>query len=385
MSIIERLFGKKSKPQSSRERPTVADVPLATSSTSQGDVRGSALLAEFDSLKELRQLGRFLKAHSQAEIEHFIEGFPFSDLSLEYKSLERDFRNSTRCEMILHLARMLLFYKDYLADTEWTGILPTSLDAKALSDKLFPALMTFIEKQKGVDIAMSLRSALYDFAMGLIQLEKNREAMTILAVSNPSPREDHAFWLCACYYNVGQLEDDLQAVKTGIALAEDITSGRSQSAAGAAKKLRQTDFLSKLRELETKLSKKDADESHGGKETQAIRTQEEEPDQLEEIDSKYHSLAIAIKEWWRGDAIEWWASSGRCDAYCDREGEPVAKGEGYKTGRRLLCERCTDVLLTKHADWEQAVRDLNKWFGPGVPPKLQSQADSLWNAPKTVF
>ena len=385
MSIIERLFGKKSRLPAKGQEATMADVRTEPSLGSQRETggSGSALLAEFDTFKELTQLGRFLKGHSQADLERFIERFPFSELSLDYKSMEQDFRNSTRCEMILHLAKILLRYDDYRADANWTGLLPTSLNAGALSDKLLPALMSFIEKQQGVDIAMSLRTALYDFAMDLMRIDKNREAMISLAVSRPSPREDHAFWLCACYHNVGKMENDLQAVRAGIALAEEITSGKSKVPAGVVQKLRQTGLLSKLRALEGELSKNETEVPSGDEATEAMPSEEaEDSDRLAAIDEKYRALATGIKDWWREEARKWWASSDRNEAYCDDEGEPVAKGEGYKTGRRLLCERCTDECLMKHADWEQAIRDLNKWFGPGVPSELQSQADRLWEAPK---
>ena len=285
--------------------------------------------------------------------------------------------------MILHLAKILLRYKDYLADPNWTGLLPPSLNAPALSDKLLPALMLFVEKQQGVDIAMSLRTALYDFSMDLMRIDKNREAMISLAVSNPSPREDHAFWLCACYYNVGKMENDLHAVRAGIALVEEISSGKSKVSAAVVQKLRQMDLLSKLRVMESELSKNETEESRDDEATQAMPSEEAgASERLAAIDEKYRALAIGIKDWWKEEAGGWWVSSGRNEAYCDDEGEAVSKGEGYKTGRRLLCERCTDERLTKHANWEQAVRDLNKWFGPGVPPALQSQAESLWEAPK---
>ena len=385
MRIIEKLFGKKAEPQAKGNVATVADVIAEPASGLQRETgeSGSALLEEFDTFKELTQLGRFLKRHSQVDLECFVEEFPFSELSLEYKSVERDFRNSTRCEMVLHLAKILLRYDDYRTDTNWTGLLPTSLNARSLSDKLLPALMAFIEKQQGVDIAMSLRTALYDFSMDLMRIDKNREAMISLAVSNPSPREDHAFWLCASYHNVGKTDNDLQAVRSGIALAEEITSGKSKVPAGVVQKLRQTDLLSKLRALEGELSKNETELPSGDETTEAMRSEEaEDSDRLAAIDEKYRPLATGIKEWWREEARKWWASSDRNEAYCDDEGEAVSKGEGYKTGRRLLCERCTDERLTKHANWEQAVRDLNKWFGPGVPPALQSQAESLWEAPK---
>ena len=326
-----------------------------------------------------------MKGYSQTDIEQFIEGFPFSDLSLEYKSLDRDFRNSTRCEMILHLAKILLRYNDYLADANWTGLLPTSLDAGALSDKLLPALVSFIKKQQGVDIAMSLRTALYDFAMDLMRSDKNREAMVSLAVSNPSPREDHAFWLCACYHNVGKMEDDLQAVRAGIALAEGITSGKSRAGTGVEQKLRQTDLLSKLRALEGDLSKNETEVRSGDAETQALSAEESRcPDRLATIEDKYRPLAVAIKKWWRESAREWWVSrsSGRSEACCDDEGETVAKGDGYKTGSKLICLSCAHRRLVNIIRWEKAAIDLNGYIGPGVPTHLVRMADHLSGVPE---
>ena len=90
MKIIEKLFGKKSQPQTKAQEATVADVTAGRSSGSQGGTggQGPALLAEFDLLNELSQLGRFLKGHSQAEPNSLSGVSPSLNLSLEYKSLE---------------------------------------------------------------------------------------------------------------------------------------------------------------------------------------------------------------------------------------------------------------------------------------------------------
>jgi hypothetical protein len=103
---------------------------------------------------------------------------------------------------------------------------------------------------------------------------------------------------------------------------------------------------------------------------------------LSDVPDKYRGLASAIKQWWHDDAQTWWSTSGQQVAYCDDEGEAVAQGQGFKTGRRLLCERCADERLTKNIVWDQAVRDLDKWIGPGIPRHLQDNADRLWESPK---
>lgn len=329
------------------------------------------LLTEFDGLKEVQDLGSFLKRHSEQELASFIEAFPFSELKLDYASVERDFRNCQRMEMMLHLASILLRWRDYSSDPRWQGLLPRSLNTPSLYSKLSSRLLSFLEGQRGTDIAMVLRTRLYDFAMDLIREDKNQEAMICLEISRPSPREDHDFWLCACYHNIGKLEKDADVISRGLRLAEEIM-GSDSTPAAVIQKMRQTDLLGKLGAMASELDK---DKEERSEET-------DKGTHLSDVPEKYRGLASAIKQWWRDDAQTWWSTSGQQEAYCDDEGEPVAQGQGYKTGRRLLCERCADERLTKHVDWEQAVRDLDNWFGPGVPRHLKDHADKLWESPK---
>ena len=341
------------------------------------------LLDEFDRLQELQGLGGFLQRHPESELASFIDAFPFNELRLDYGALQEDFRNSTRCEMVLHLANILLRYDEYLADPKWKGLLPASLNANALFGKLIRRLAGFIEKQAGIDIAASLRGALYDFAMDLIRTDRNREAMICLAVSRPSPREDHDFWLCACYHNVGKMEKDLQAVCDGIKLAEGLLAEGSKAPGAVLQKLRQTDMLGKLRSTEAEIGKERHKVPLDAAATQPLpdlSTGECSP--LEAVDERYRDLASAVKSWWREEAKAWWSTSGRAAACCDDEGEQIPQGDGSKTGRRLLCETCANERLTKRADWDQAVRDLTQWFGTGVPAHLRRQAERLWDAPK---
>jgi len=209
------------------------------------------MLAEFDGLKEAAELGNFLKRHSEEELISFIEGFPFSELKPDWAAVEKDFRNCSRMENILLLASMLVNWKEYRADHRWQGLLPDALDTPGLYNRLSSKLFPFLEGQMGCDIAMVLRARLYDFAMILIQEDRNREAMICLEVSRPSPKEDHDFWLCACYHNIGKLEKDPEVIRRGVILAQEMMSGESKVPNGVIQKMKQTDLLGKLKQMES--------------------------------------------------------------------------------------------------------------------------------------
>lgn len=100
------------------------------------------------------------------------------------------------------------------------------------------------------------------------------------------------------------------------------------------------------------------------------------------LSDEHRRLAQAIKDWWRETAKEWWSSSGRTQAFCDDEGEPIPQGEGFKTGQRLICERCANNRLTQNVNWDKAIRDPETWFGPSVPHHLIKLAEQLWAAPQ---
>ena len=221
MGIFDKLFGKKHEPRRNLEpeRQRTGQPPLPHEIP--------RLLAEFDGLKEVQDLGSFLKRHSEQEIASFIEAFPFSEVKLDYASVERDFRNCRRMELLLHLASMLLRWRDYSSDPKWEGLLPPDLNAGSLYSGLSSRLFSFLEAQRGTDIAMVLRTGLYDFATDLIREDKNREAMICLEISRPSPKEDHDFWLCACYHNIGKLEKDAAVIRRGVKLAEGIMSSEA--------------------------------------------------------------------------------------------------------------------------------------------------------------
>lgn len=378
MSWLGKLFGKCYE---SRNTPSDSRTKLQQfGSKSCSEHQARELLSEFDSFSQVQDLGRFLKAYSEQELMSFIEEFPFSKLKLDYASVESDFRNCRRMELILHFASILLRWRDYTSDPRWQGRLPEGLNASSLYARLSSLLFPFIESQKETDIAMVLRTKLYDFAIDLIREDKNREAMICLEISRPSPRDDHDFWLCACYHNIGKLEKDMDVITRGVKLAEEVMRSESKTPAAVLQKMRQSDLLGKLKNMESELA--EAQEQDKKAVAKMTSGPTDKDTTLSSVPEKYRALASAIRQWWREDALTWWSTSGRTAAACDDEGEPVAQGQGYKSGRKLLCQECADERLTKHVDWEQAVRDLDKWFGPGVPRSLKNEAEKLWAAPK---
>lgn len=212
------------------------------------------LLDEFDRITQVHEIGTFLNNHSQQELMAFAEAFPFSKLRLDYTSVEKDFRNCRRFESILHIASMLLRWDVYNSDPRWQGLLPKALDASTLYEKLHTPLFAFIKQQEGCDIAMVLRMHLYDFAMDLIRQDKNRDAMLCLEISRQSPREDHDFWLCACYHNVGKLEGDLEIIDRGIKLAKEIINENAAIPDTVRKKFQQTNLLENLTKMRSELA-----------------------------------------------------------------------------------------------------------------------------------
>ncbi len=249
MRFLDKLFGKREK---SKAKDAVSPEEEGTERVGEADA-GTSLVEEFDGFSQPQHLAKFLNKHSEGEISTFIERFPFSDMRLDYPSISRDDRNSKRFELVTYLAGILLRYETYRDDPRWTNQLPANLSASELSEKLLSKLIPFVETQRGVNMAMVIRTRLYELATDLIREDRNREAMVCLEVSRPSPKEDHDFWLCACYHNVGRSERDLSAVKAGIKLVEEITRDQSRVSDDVLQKLRQTDMLAKLKKLELEL------------------------------------------------------------------------------------------------------------------------------------
>lgn len=251
MSWWQQLFGKKQEPRKGDHdtgaTPEYDTPPENISSETEG------LLSDFDRLNQLQDLGKFLKGCSEEVLASFIGAFPFATLSLDYASVERDFRNCRRMEMVLYLARVLLRWSDYASNPMWQGLLPRDLNAPLLYDALSSRLFPFLQTQRDTDIAMVLRTALYDFAMDLVREDKNRHAMLCLEVSRHSPKEDHDFWLCACYHNIGKLEKDGDVIRRGLKLAEEMMTDGSKISPTVLAKMRQVDLLGKLKTMASEL------------------------------------------------------------------------------------------------------------------------------------
>ena len=80
-------------------------------------------------------------------------------------------------------------------------------------------------------------------------------------------------------------------------------------------------------------------------------------------------VGIAMKAWYRERAKQWWRGSPKQSGICDICNADLSRGEGYlRPGDYLCCERCTNNALTMtDAEWEKALRDIQGYFGPGIP------------------
>jgi hypothetical protein len=64
-------------------------------------------------------------------------------------------------------------------------------------------------------------------------------------------KEDHDFWLCVCYHNIGMMENDIAIIKRGIHITEEIESKMGNATSNALQKIRQSKLLEKLKKMET--------------------------------------------------------------------------------------------------------------------------------------
>jgi hypothetical protein len=100
-----------------------------------------------------------------------------------------------------------------------------------------------------------------------------------------------------------------------------------------------------------------------------------------ELNEPARTVAIALKSWYRTEAKKWWRISGRTEGICDDGNEKLAYGEGYlRLGEHLACERCTDALLCC-LPWDEALIDIERFFGPGVPPEIRGLAKQVTSKP----
>lgn len=238
MGLLDKLFGKRTKKEDAS--PTASPIqPQREKSTTL------SLLEYLDRSEGTDELYEMLRTRSSTEIEQVCKTFPIETLRLDWGSIQQDFRNNRRFELITVLAQILVRYEDILNQRPELR-LPRSLPAKELADTLMSRLMPFISSQQGVEIAHGLRIRLYDFAMALMQAGRNRDALTCLLASQPSIKEDHDFWICACRFNIAQTTKNPNDISAAIDAAERIVSGKVSVPQKYVQGARQ--MLSKLKE-----------------------------------------------------------------------------------------------------------------------------------------
>jgi HEAT repeat protein len=102
-----------------------------------------------------------------------------------------------------------------------------------------------------------------------------------------------------------------------------------------------------------------------------------------ELNEPAKAVAIALKSWYRNEAKKWWQTSARKEAVCDDGNERLTYGEGYfrPAGGYLSCEHCIETLLCSQP-WDEALMNIEHWFGPGVPRDIQELARKV--APQSI-
>ena len=85
------------------------------------------------------------------------------------------------------------------------------------------------------------------------------------------------------------------------------------------------------------------------------------------MNGQIEMVKSAVKKWYRTNA------EGRCGA-CEDCSFYMLRGEAYlRPGGHLCCERCTDELLGM-TNWTEALPDMDRYFGPGVPQNIVNMA-----------
>jgi hypothetical protein len=239
MGLLDRFFGKKVKKE---------DTPITTTQVRRTmEKRAPSNMLEYmDMSKGTDELYEMLRNRPVSDIEEVCKTFPIETLRLDWDSIQRDFRNNKRFELISVLAQILVRYDEILTQSPELR-LPKSLPAKELAEILMSRLMPFISAQQNIDVAQSLKIRLYEFAMALIHAGRNEDALTSLLVSRPSIKEDHEFWIFACRFNIATSTKTPSDIKAAISSAEDIISGRVKVPNNMVQGAIQ--FLNKLKEL----------------------------------------------------------------------------------------------------------------------------------------
>ena len=86
----------------------------------------------------------------------------------------------------------------------------------------------------------------------------------------------------------------------------------------------------------------------------------------------YEPIAVALKTWYRATA-DGRTGQGVCD---DCNGYLAAGKTYFRPGGYLCCEGCTDALFG-YVNWDRAIKDIDGYFGPGVPEDIKTLARTL--------
>jgi hypothetical protein len=92
----------------------------------------------------------------------------------------------------------------------------------------------------------------------------------------------------------------------------------------------------------------------------------------EELSGTAREVALALKAWYREQAKLWWQTRELDIAVCCDRSEILVRDAGYLClpGYFLCCERCTDSSLAQSTNWDEALADMKRYFGPAVPPDI---------------
>lgn len=123
------------------------------------------------------------------------------------------------------------------------------------------------------------------------------------------------------------------------------------------------------------LFRKDSQQSQP-KQPSINQLEEKEIEKIQGLEGLPKEMAIALKEWYRKRALNWWRANNKQEAYCDDCNSTLSRNEGYYRPGYLCCEECTDALLVKIVNWEKAVQDPERYFGPNVPENIKRMAQT---------
>ena len=238
--------------------PTREAIPLSVSDDGRSETEGPAfvqpasrqeeeaspLVKLLDRSEGVDALFETLRTRSAAEIESLCKTYPIDSIRTDWGSQSElaksgevgaiaseyfkdgAMRDIRRFEIVTTLAQTLVRYDANLKLPELR--LPKSLPAAALTDILMARLMPFIRKQRGVNIAQTLRVRLYDFAMALVHADRNADALDCLLTSRPSLKGDHDFWIAACCFNIAANTSARDDIVRAISAFEPIVSRQTK-------------------------------------------------------------------------------------------------------------------------------------------------------------